>query len=48
MEVLMGNTEENNEIEEFKPKGAVAFFVVLLVFFTIIWFMMYFELLSRG
>jgi hypothetical protein len=44
----MGNQEENHEMEGFQPKGAVAFFIVMIVFFTIIWFLMYFELLSRG
>ncbi len=44
----MGNHDEGHEAEEFQPKGAVAFFIVLIVFFTIIWFLMYFELLSRG
>lgn len=42
----MGN--ENTDSEEFKPKGAVAFFIVLMVFFAVIWFVMYFEVLSRG
>lgn len=41
---------ESNEsnTEEFQPKGAVAFFIVLMVFFAVIWFVMYFEVLSRG
>ena len=39
---------KNHEAKEFKPKGAVAFFVLLMVMFTIMWFAMYFELLSRG
>ncbi len=44
----MGNNESNGEVEEFRPKGAIAFFVVLMVFFAVIWFALYFELLSRG
>lgn len=42
----MGNNE--SDVEEFQPKGAVAFFIVLMVFFAVIWFVMYFEVLSRG
>lgn len=44
----MGNHEEDQGVEDFQPKGAVAFFVILIVVFTIMWFVMYFELLSRG
>ncbi len=44
----MGKNESDQELEEFKPKGAIAFFLLLMVFFMIIWFAMYFELLSRG
>lgn len=44
----MGDDQSKNELEEFKPKGAIAFFIVLMVFFTIVWFTLYFELLSRG
>lgn len=41
------HTEHEHE-EEFRPKGAIAFFIVLMVFFIITWFALYFELLSRG
>jgi hypothetical protein len=44
----MGNNESNEETEEFFPKGAIAFFILLMVLFLAIWFAMYFELLSRG
>lgn len=44
----MGNHDENHEVEEFQPKGAVAFFILLMIMFTVMWFVMYFELLSRG
>jgi hypothetical protein len=43
----MGSDHTEHE-EEFKPKGAVAFFIVLMVFFLVVWFTLYFELLSRG
>ncbi len=43
----MGKHDEVHEADDFQPKGAVAFFVVMIVFYTIIWFLMYFELLSR-
>ncbi len=42
----MGNEELEND-EGFQPKGAIAFFVVLMVLFTIIWFALYFEMLGR-
>jgi len=41
----MGN--EETEHEEFTPRGAIAFFVVLLVFFIVTWFTLYFEMLGR-
>ncbi len=44
----MGNKDTHEETEEFFPKGAIAFFILLMIFFMIIWFAMYFELLSRG
>ncbi|MDZ7755642.1 MAG: hypothetical protein U5K35_04435 [Rhodohalobacter sp.] len=42
----MGN-EETEHDEEFTPKGALAFFIVLLVFFSVVWFSLYFELMGR-
>lgn len=42
----MGNKE--TEHEEFTPKGAIAFFIVLIAFFFITWFALYFELLGRS
>jgi len=39
---------EHNDSEEFTPKGAIAFFIVLMLFFLATWFTLYFELLSRG
>lgn len=44
----MENKDAEHDAEEFQPKGALAFFVILMVFFTITWFVLYFELLSRG
>lgn len=44
----MGKKDSEQELEEFRPKGAVAFFVLLIVFFAIVWFTLYFELLGRG
>ncbi|REL38795.1 cytochrome c oxidase subunit 2A [Rhodohalobacter sp. SW132] len=43
----MVNEDETTE-EEFKPKGATAFFIVLMILFLVIYFAMYFEMLSRG
>ncbi len=42
----MGN--ENETEEEFTPKGATAFFIVLMILFMVIYFALYFEMLSRG
>lgn len=39
--------KEEHELEEFKPKGAIAFFIVLMIFFAFIWFTLYFEMLGR-
>ncbi len=42
----MKETEEH--AEEFTPRGAIAFFVVMIVVFAIMWFSIYFEVLGRG
>jgi len=42
----MKEPEEN--AEEFIPRGAIAFFVVMIVVFAIMWFSIYFEVLGRG
>lgn len=39
---------EHNTEEEFKPKGAMAFFIVLMVFFMAVYFSIYFLMLSWG
>lgn len=44
----MGNDKTNTEQEEFYPKGAIAFFVILIIMYTIMWLSLYFELLGRG
>ncbi len=38
--------QKNTEEEDFKPTGAMAFFVVLLAFFVVVWFALYFQLLG--
>ncbi len=40
-------TVEEIEDESFVPKGATAFFILLILFFATLWFSMYFEVLSR-
>jgi hypothetical protein len=40
--------ESEKQSEEFIPKGAVAFFIVMIILFTIMWFSIYFEVLGRG
>lgn len=44
----MENESSEQEVEEFKPKGAVAFFIVLMIFFFVVWFTLYFQLLGRA
>lgn len=39
---------EHSSEEEFKPKGAMAFFIVLMVFFMAVYFSIYFLMLSWG
>jgi hypothetical protein len=39
---------ESNEEQEFYPKGAIAFFVAMIIIFAIMWFSIYFEVLGRG
>lgn len=42
-------SEEKKEFDEskFKPTGAMAFFVALLLLFTVMWFAIYFIAISR-
>ncbi|MFO7847761.1 MAG: hypothetical protein R6V27_14435 [Balneolaceae bacterium] len=41
--------DTDNKLEEdFKPKGAMAFFVALLIFFMVVYFSLYFLMLSWG
>lgn len=35
------------ELRDFSPKGAIAFFFLMIVMFTLMWFSLYFELLNR-
>ena len=42
----MDPSDQSGE-ETFFPKGAIAFFVVMIVVFAILWFSIYFEVLSR-
>jgi len=37
-----------NEKEQFFPKGAVAFLVLMLAFYALVWFSVYLTLLKRG
>ncbi|HKK67991.1 MAG TPA: hypothetical protein VJ946_07250 [Bacteroidales bacterium] len=41
---------EKNEFkeDEFVPKGAMVFFIIMIVMFTVMWFSLYFELLGRS
>ena len=42
----MGTDQQTDE--NFQPKGAIAFFVVLLLFFMAVYFSIYFQMLSWG
>lgn len=44
----MGNIDSDKGMEDFQPKGALAFFIIMIVMFIVIWFALYFELLGRG
>ena len=44
----MGNDSQNAEQEEFHPKGAIAFFVILIIMYMVMWFSLYFELIGRS
>lgn len=35
------------EPHDFTPKGAIAFFVLMILMFTVMWFSIYFELIKR-
>lgn len=43
----MDSTEEHAFDEKFKPKGAMAFFVVLMLICAVIWYGIYYISLSR-
>lgn len=38
---------EDFESEPFYPKGAIAFFVVMIVVFMLMWFSIYFDVVGR-
>jgi hypothetical protein len=44
----MENKIKNGNEEEFKPHGALAFFVLLLLLAGLIWFGVYFLMLQRA
>lgn len=41
--------KENKEFDEksFKPKGAMAFFVLMIISYIFLWFTVYFVMISR-
>ncbi|MCE2504018.1 MAG: hypothetical protein J4G05_08180 [Chlorobi bacterium] len=41
------SVHEGFDEEKFVPKGAIAFFGLLVLFITVSWFIMYFDLLRR-
>lgn len=43
----MQNDNEHFDEENFRPKGAIAFFIALITLFTILWFVIYFIAISR-
>jgi hypothetical protein len=43
----MEEKEKNFDDKPFVPKGAMAFFVALILLFTVMWFAVYFVSISR-
>lgn len=44
------NQQDNAPMEQdkFFPKGAIAFFLLLMVFLTLVWFLVYFIMIYRS
>jgi hypothetical protein len=40
--------KEDKDLEGFSPKGAVAFFLIMITVYMVMWFSLYFELIGRG
>ncbi|NBV31987.1 MAG: hypothetical protein EBR93_05580 [Bacteroidetes bacterium] len=40
--------KEDKDLEGFSPKGAVAFFLIMITVYVVMWFSLYFELIGRG
>lgn len=41
------HSQPANELHNFTPKGAMAFFTLMILMFTAMWFSIYFELIKR-
>lgn len=46
-ELEAGGGSPDHTDEKFVPKGAMAFFMIMIVVYAMMWFMMYFDLLGR-
>lgn len=40
--------KENQEDEAFFPKGSIAFFILMIIFFLLVWFAFYALTIARG
>lgn len=41
------HSQSVDEVHDFTPKGAIAFFILMILMFTVMWFSIYFELIKR-
>jgi hypothetical protein len=39
--------EPEKKEDQFVPKGAIAFFVIMMAFYLVLWFLFYFLMLGR-
>lgn len=47
LQILIMNNDSNRVDEKFVPKGAIAFFIALMILTAIIWFGIYFLMISQ-
>jgi len=40
--------DQNSQEQTFQPKGAIAFFLVMIAFYSILWLVFYFILVGRS
>lgn len=40
--------KKDKELEGFSPRGAVAFFIIMIAVYVVMWFTLYVDLIGRG